>query len=82
MRQPNHVRSVRTLTHKLTRYFDPSGRVGQEWEMYDLVADPNETVNLVYVQADPPKARLDPALQPEVDKLAALLAALEERDLS
>jgi arylsulfatase A-like enzyme len=82
VRQPNHVRSVRTLTHKLTRYFDPSGRVGQEWEMYDLVADPNETTNLVYVQADPPKARLDPALQPEVDRLAALLAALEARDLS
>jgi len=50
--------------------------------MYDLLDDPNEAVNLVYVEADPPRARLDPALQPEVDRLAALLAALEERDLS
>ncbi len=82
VRQPNHVRSVRTQRFKLSRYFDPSGRAGQEWEMYDLLDDPNEAVNLVYVEADPPRARLDPALQPEVDRLAVLLAALEERDLS
>ena len=30
----------------------------------------NETTNLVHVQVDPPKARLDPALQPQVDRLA------------
>lgn len=87
VRQPNHIRSVRTLDYKLSRYFDPSGQAAQEWEMYDLRNDAIEAVNLVQVNVTPPTLRTDipvqdPAgLQRTVDELAALLAALEKRDL-
>jgi len=80
VKQPNHVRCVRTADYKLTRYFDPSGKKPQEWEMYDLKNDPNERINLVRTKSNPPKA-LDAALQPTVDELAKLLAYLEKRDL-
>ena len=89
VRQPNHVRCVRTMGFKLSRYFDPSGAAPQEWEMYDLRNDPNEVVNLVQVRGTPPTARDDlpdwttrEAVQQEADSLATLLAELEARDLS
>jgi arylsulfatase A-like enzyme len=82
--QPNHVRCVRTMKYKLARYFDPTGTVEQQWEMYDLRHDPNEVVNLVEVDASPPKLRDlpgQPVDQATVDELAALLAALEAKYL-
>jgi len=88
VRQPNNVRSVRTLAHKLSRYFDPSHQAPHEWEMYDLVADPNETTNLVQVATARPTARTDlpppydpAAIQADADRLAVLLDELEARDL-
>ena len=85
VKQPNHVRCVRTRDWKLARYFDPSGQAPQEWEMYDLRYDPNEAVNLVEVAASQPRARPDlperAKVQGVVDRLAALLARLEKRDL-
>jgi arylsulfatase A-like enzyme len=90
VRQPNHVRCVRTKDFKLSRYFDPSTTdpEPQEWEMYDLNLDPNEAVNLVQVTASPPTARTDlpspfvtAQVQAHADRLAALLAELEARDL-
>ena len=87
VRQPNHVRCVRTQGHKLSRYFDPSGQVAEEWEMYDLQHDPNEAINLVRV-ASPLTARTDlpspfvtAEVQKQADQLAKLLAELEARDL-
>ncbi len=81
VRQPNHVRCVRTKDHKLARYFDPSGQVPDEWEMYDLNADPNEAVNLVEVNVSPPRARPDlpdrAKVQQVADQAAVLLAKLE-----
>jgi arylsulfatase A-like enzyme len=88
VRQPNHIRCVRTIEYKLARYFDPSGKVDQEWEMYDLVNDPNEVTNLVQVSVTPPTSIpsppgwTDPAtVQSAADELARLLAALELRNL-
>jgi arylsulfatase A-like enzyme len=90
VRQPNHVRCVRTKDFKLSRYFDPSTSdpQPQEWEMYDLNLDPNEAVNLVQVTASPPTARTDlpspfvtAEVQAHADRLARLLAELEARDL-
>ncbi|MDB5706991.1 MAG: sulfatase [Sphingomonas bacterium] len=85
VKQPNHVRCVRTHDYKLARYFDPSGRVDQEWEMYDLKNDPNEAINLVEVTASPPRARGDgpdaARIQAAANQLAALLEKLERRDL-
>jgi arylsulfatase A-like enzyme len=88
VRQPNHVRCVRTMDYKLARYFDPSGKAAQEWELYDLSKDPNEAVNLVQLSASPPTARRDlpswadhATVQAAADRLAILLAKLEKRDL-
>jgi arylsulfatase A-like enzyme len=85
VRQPSHVRCVRTRDWKLARYFDPSGKAPQEWEMYDLRNDPNEAANLVEVVGSPPRARADlpdrAKVQAAADRLAALLARLERRDL-
>jgi arylsulfatase A-like enzyme len=81
VKQPNHVRCVRTMQYKLARYIDPSGKAVQEWEMYDLKADANETTNLVQVKGPLPKA-LDPSLQATVDQLAKLLTQLEAKYLS
>lgn len=88
VRQPNNVRCVRTREHKLARYFDPSGQVPHEWEMYDLNLDPNETTNLLEVASPRPTARGDlpkPFVQADVqvhaDRLVALLNELEARDL-
>lgn len=87
--QPNHVRCVRTDDYKLARYIDPTGKVAQEWEMYDLNHDPNEMTNLVQVQGSPPKAIANlpswadaAALQKTIDELAVLLTELEARFLS
>lgn len=87
VKQPNNIRCVRTRTHKLARYFDPSGRHPQEWEMYDLRVDPNETENLVEVRQSPPTARSDlngprrEEVQQDANRLAHLLNQLERRDL-
>jgi arylsulfatase A-like enzyme len=85
VKQPNHVRCVRTKDYKLARYFDPSGKEAQEWEMYDLHNDPIEAVNLVEVAVTPPQARAGlpnaEKVQAVADGLAKLLAKLERRDL-
>ena len=88
VRQPNHIRCVRTKHYKLARYFDPSGKAAQEWEMYDLENDPNEVHNLVQVATTPPvpattlPSWTDAAtVQKMAIELALLLATLEARDL-
>jgi arylsulfatase A-like enzyme len=45
--QPNRIRCVRDRRMKYAFYFDPSGRAGTEYEMYDLERDPDEQSNLV-----------------------------------
>jgi len=89
VKQPNHVRCARAKDYKLARYFDPSRRAKQEWEMYDLVNDPNEEFSLVEITVSPPKAKTglpswaDPAtVQKKADEMAVILAELEARFLS
>jgi arylsulfatase A-like enzyme len=81
VKQPNHVRCVRTMDYKLARYLDPRGKEADQWEMYDLKHDPNEAINLVDVKKSPPtvNAKLPNSggLQLEANKLAALLQELE-----
>ena len=45
---PNHIVSIREQRCKLARYYDANGKVPDQWEMYDLKADPLERVNLAY----------------------------------
>ncbi len=42
----NHIASIRKSRYKLARYYDPSGKVPDVYEMYDLKLDPLETRNL------------------------------------
>jgi arylsulfatase A-like enzyme len=71
---PAHY-GVRTATHKLICFYgDPLGQLGAngpvepvEWELYDLVADPLETTNVID----------DPANAAVVAELRALLAQLQ-----
>ena len=82
--QPNHVRCVVSAGFKLARYIDPDGIATEEWEMYDLVRDPNETTNLlVYNQPFPTVASNLPsgtdtaAVEAKARELRELLADLE-----
>ena len=49
--QPNRVRCVRERRWKYAVYLDPAGRVAPEYELYDMEADPDETLNLVGVRS-------------------------------
>src|SRR5439155_26958232 len=46
--QPNHIVSIREERYKLAEYYDATGVVPSQWEMYDLLKDPLETENLAY----------------------------------
>ena len=83
--QPNHVRCVITAGHKLARYCDPEGNVDDEWEMYNLVHDPNEVDNLLAYDQPfptaasnlPPWAESAAAVEATARELRALLDELE-----
>ncbi len=45
---PNRIVSIRERRYKIARYYDAAGKVADEWEMYDLKADPLERVNLAH----------------------------------
>jgi choline-sulfatase len=45
---PNHIIGIREQRYKLARYYDADGNVPDQWEMYDLKADPLERINLAY----------------------------------
>lgn len=45
--QPNNVRALCTGDWKIIRYVDPNGVEPDEWELYYLVTDPIEKINLV-----------------------------------
>lgn len=45
---PNHIVSIRERRYKIARYYDASGKVPDQWEMYDLEHDPLERVNIAY----------------------------------
>lgn len=45
---PNHIVSIREERWKLAKYFDPQGGARAQWEMYDLLNDPQERINLAH----------------------------------
>jgi choline-sulfatase len=68
--QPNHIRTIVDGKWKFSRYFDPSGKEAEEYELYDLVNDPNEMNNLAGVNTE------------KQAEMAAKLAALEAQRLA
>jgi choline-sulfatase len=45
---PNRIVSIREDRYKLAEYYDPSGKLPSEWEMYDLLTDPTELKNIAH----------------------------------
>jgi choline-sulfatase len=73
---PNHVVSIREQRYKLARYYDAAGKVPDQWEMYDLKADPLERVNLAYKQY-----KRTPAQDREYRRLRLKLARVQRTRL-
>ena len=73
---PNHIVSVREARYKLAEYYDTTGTVASQWEMYDLKADPNEIHNL----AAPGYVR-NATQQAAYDQLLALLTKVKKTRL-
>jgi arylsulfatase A-like enzyme len=69
--QPNRVRCVRDQRWKYAVYLDPEGRVGAEYELYDLETDPDEALNLVDKRSGRGKTR---RAERERERMHALLA--------
>ncbi|QSQ25507.1 sulfatase-like hydrolase/transferase [Pyxidicoccus parkwayensis] len=88
VRQPNHVRCVRSGSWKLARYFDPHGKEADQWELYDLETDPLESHNLLAVNG--PFPALAPTVPPQrqaqvsgkAAELGDLLARYEKEQLT
>lgn len=64
--QPNHIRCIRDREWKFGMYFDPNGEEPNEYELYDLNADPLE-MNNVAEEAEYSEDRA--ALQQRLDQL-------------
>ena len=49
VKQPNHIVSIREERYKLAKYYDPGAEISKvlpQYEMYDLLMDPLEKINL------------------------------------
>jgi choline-sulfatase len=66
---PNRIISIRESRYKLAEYYDPSGQLSSEWEMYDLVTDPYEQRNLAH-----PSAKRTPEQERQFKRLKQKLA--------
>ena len=73
---PGRIRCIRERRFKYARYFNDDDGVAPEHEMYDLENDPLELENLAH--PDHPRYG-EPAVRAERERLAARLAAVEER---
>jgi choline-sulfatase len=76
-RPPNHVVSIREQRYKLARYYDADGNVPDQWEMYDLEADPMERINLAHR-----RHKRTPAQQREYKRLRVKLAEVQRTRLA
>ncbi|MFN8593649.1 MAG: DUF4976 domain-containing protein, partial [Thermomicrobiales bacterium] len=72
----SHIVSVREERYKLARYFDPNGKAAEEFEMYDLAADPTEATNLAW-----PDYQRDAEQEAAYQRLLSLLQEVEQTRL-
>ena len=75
-RGANRIVAIREARYKLARYDAPDGGAPDEFELYDLAADPNETTNLARTGA-----RRDAAQQEAYRRLRVRLAEVEQTRL-
>ncbi len=47
---PNYIIGIRETRWKLAKYYDINNQVAPEYEMYDLLRDPQETTNLAFTR--------------------------------
>lgn len=72
----DRIRCIREAKWKYARYFHAKGSYPEEWEMYDLECNPEETDNL----GSPANPRYnDPAVKAERERLAQKLREAEVR---
>ncbi len=69
---PNHITSIREERYKLAKYYDASGTRQDQWEMYDLVDDPLERINIAHRSYS-----RTPEQELELERLKARLAEVE-----
>ena len=67
----NRVRSIRTEEWKFNYYFDAMGAYADQFELYDMILDPDEMINRAY----------DPEFKEKRDELAQQLKELERQKL-
>jgi len=70
------VVAIREKQWKIAKYYDAKRRVSPQWEMYDLVNDPNEAVNLAA-----PRFARNPNVQSQFQRLKEKLARVERERL-
>ena len=68
--------SIREQRYKLARYYDAESKVPDQWEMYDLKADPLERTNLAYKHH-----KRTPTQEREYKRLRHRLAKVEQTRL-
>jgi choline-sulfatase len=73
---PGNIVSIRERRYKIARYYDPTGKREDQWEMYDLRKDPIERRNLAW-----PGTRLSDRERRQLRRLKRKLARVERRHL-
>jgi choline-sulfatase len=68
-RGANHVVATLQSRWKLAEYYDPTGKVASQFEMYDLMTDPLETTNLANNLSDPSTASQFLSLQTQLNQI-------------
>jgi choline-sulfatase len=73
---PQHIVGIRERRWKIAKYWDPNGTVPPQWEFYDLVEDPLESINMAYRGY-----RRTPEQEREYKRMRAKLQRVEETRL-
>jgi len=73
---PNRIAALREQRYKLARYYDGDGVEPDQWEMYDLKADPLERTNIAGPTHTPTAAQ-----KAELARLKRKLAKVERERL-
>lgn len=70
---PNRIIAIREERYKLARYYDGAGVAADQWELYDLEADPDERTNLAAPEftASPEQAATRARLTARLEEITA-----------